>query len=93
MPLIPGNHPSVISQNIRELRNAGHPENQAIAIAMHTAHHGSPPAMHTPKHKKSGGAPHGAEEPMQPIKGKAPRPAVAPPLPAPIGPTASLLGR
>ena len=34
MPLLKGSSQSVISQNIRELRNAGKPERQAVAIAM-----------------------------------------------------------
>ena len=38
MPLLKGSDPSVISENIRTERNAGRPEDQAIAIAMHTAH-------------------------------------------------------
>ena len=37
MPLIPGNDEHIISTNIKELRNAGHAEPQAIAIAMKTA--------------------------------------------------------
>lgn len=35
MPLLNGSSHEVISENIRELRNAGHPEDQAIAIALH----------------------------------------------------------
>ena len=37
MPLKKGSSKKVISENIRELRHAGHPEKQAIAIAMHQA--------------------------------------------------------
>jgi hypothetical protein len=37
MPLLPGKSQSVISENIREMRNAGHPENQAVAAAMRKA--------------------------------------------------------
>jgi hypothetical protein len=37
MPLLKGKSNSVISQNIRELRNSGRPEKQAVAIAMSTA--------------------------------------------------------
>lgn len=35
MPLLNGSSHEIISENIRELRNAGHPEDQAIAIALH----------------------------------------------------------
>lgn len=35
MPLLPGTSHAVISENIRELRSSGHPEDQAIAIALH----------------------------------------------------------
>lgn len=44
MPLLPGKSQSVISENIREMRNAGHPEDQAVAAAMRNAK--------TPKKKK-----------------------------------------
>lgn len=37
MPLLPGSDKGVISENIRELRNSGRPEQQAIAIAMSKA--------------------------------------------------------
>jgi hypothetical protein len=37
MPLLPGSDHHIISENVRELRNAGHPEDQAIAIALHKA--------------------------------------------------------
>lgn len=33
MPLKPGHSPDVISSNIKELRNSGYPQQQAIAIA------------------------------------------------------------
>lgn len=33
MPLIAGKSPEVIQFNIREMRNAGHPENVAVAAA------------------------------------------------------------
>jgi hypothetical protein len=33
MPLIKGSSKEIIGSNIAELRKAGHPENQAIAIA------------------------------------------------------------
>ena len=37
MPLLPGSADHIISTNISELRNAGHAEPQAIAIAMKQA--------------------------------------------------------
>lgn len=37
MPLFKGSSQSIISQNIRELRNSGKPEAQATAIAMSKA--------------------------------------------------------
>jgi len=37
MPLLKGSSDSVISQNIRELRNSGRPEKQAVAIAYSVA--------------------------------------------------------
>lgn len=37
MPLLKGRSRGVVSANIRELRNAGHPEVRAIAIAVKTA--------------------------------------------------------
>ena len=40
MPLLKGSSKEVISQNIKELRHSGYPENQAVAIAMKTARTG-----------------------------------------------------
>lgn len=37
MPLKKGKTQRVISENIAELRRAGHPEKQAVAIALDTA--------------------------------------------------------
>ncbi len=37
MPLKKGKSPEVISENIRELIHAGHPQKQAIAIALSEA--------------------------------------------------------
>jgi hypothetical protein len=37
MPLLKGSSQSVISENIREMRKAGHPEAQAIAASMRMA--------------------------------------------------------
>ena len=41
MPLLKGSSQSVISQNIREMRNAGKPEKQAVAIALKNARRGT----------------------------------------------------
>lgn len=45
MPLLPGKSQSVISENIREMRNAGHPEDQAVAAAMRKAGRMKKPKM------------------------------------------------
>ena len=37
MPLKPGKSKAIISQNIREMVAAGHPQKQAVAAAMRTA--------------------------------------------------------
>jgi hypothetical protein len=37
MPLKKGSSPKVISQNIREMRQAGHPQDQSVAAAMQAA--------------------------------------------------------
>jgi len=37
MPLTPGSSPGVISSNISEMVNAGHPKRVAVAAALHTA--------------------------------------------------------
>jgi hypothetical protein len=37
MPLLKGTTPAIISANIAELRRAGHPEAQAVAIAYREA--------------------------------------------------------
>lgn len=51
MPLMKGSSREVISENIREMRNAGHPEDQAVAAAMRMAH-GKPPAKKKPQPPK-----------------------------------------
>lgn len=53
MPLMHGSGQHVISSNIRELRKAGHPENQAIAIAMREAGKAKPKKADPPKKKKT----------------------------------------
>ena len=64
MPLMNGSSNEVVSQNIRELRNAGHPEDQAIAIAMKQA--GKGPKK--PKNeKKAAAAPSSPKQPTQPL--------------------------
>ena len=50
MPLIHGSSREVISHNIREMMRAGHPQNQAVAAALHVAHHHA-------RHLASGGSP------------------------------------
>jgi hypothetical protein len=37
MPLHKGNSKRVVSENIREMVNAGHPQRQAVAAALSTA--------------------------------------------------------
>jgi hypothetical protein len=61
MPLLPGDDQSVISENIRDMRIAGHPEDQAVAAAMKNAG-----KMKTPKMKKKGMKKVGMKKPMMP---------------------------
>lgn len=37
MPLKKGKGKKVVAQNIREMQKAGHPHDQAVAAALHTA--------------------------------------------------------
>lgn len=37
MPLLPGNDREIIAHNVREMLQAGHPEDQAVAAALHNA--------------------------------------------------------
>jgi hypothetical protein len=66
MPLLPGDDQSVISENIREMRNAGHPEDQAVAASMRMAG-----KMKKPKMKKKGMKKMGMKKPMMPRMKKA----------------------
>ncbi len=45
MPLLNGSSPAIVSENIREMRNAGHPEAQAVAVAMKQARPKRAPTM------------------------------------------------
>ena len=42
MPLRKGSSQKTISHNIREMRAAGHPQDQAVAAAMNVARHNPP---------------------------------------------------
>jgi hypothetical protein len=50
MPLLKGHSKGIISENIREMRAAGHPEAQAVAAALHNADK-SKRGGDPPKHK------------------------------------------
>lgn len=71
MPLMLGNSKHIVGENIRELRNSGRPEAQAIAIAMRKAGLGAKKRKRTPS-------------PLAPLKaediGKTMRPHLTPPL-------------
>ena len=60
MPLLKGSSDEVKSSNIRELVNAGHPQDQAIAIAYKMAgeHKAKKPKGHKPAVGKPEGASH-----------------------------------
>lgn len=62
MPLLKGNSKNVVGDNIRELRKAGHPEDQAVAIAMKNAR-GTAPGVND------------EDDPPMPAKPKMPKPA------------------
>jgi len=50
MPLIHGSSPEIISHNIKEMISSGHPQNQAVAAALHVANHHA-------RHLAAGGSP------------------------------------
>lgn len=41
MPLLKGDSNDIVSSNVRELRNSGYPEQQAVAIALNQAGRGN----------------------------------------------------
>lgn len=54
MPLLPGKDPSVIQTNIREMIQAGHPENQAVAAAYANARRHGDGEKHLREAKRPG---------------------------------------
>lgn len=48
MPLLSGSDHHIIAENVRELRRAGHPEDQALAIALHKSRDGADPSYTDP---------------------------------------------
>lgn len=54
MPLLHGSSKEVISQNIRELRHSGYPEDQAVAIAYSKAGKSKNKKKKSKKGKKRG---------------------------------------
>lgn len=66
MPLLNGDAPEIISQNISELRQAGHPEDQSVAIAYSQAGKSKKKNPHAHKnlgkflHPRKDGKPHGS---------------------------------
>ncbi len=54
MPLVKGYSPKVVSKNIKELKESGHPQAQAVAIALDTARRAGGPQK-KPEEKKSDG--------------------------------------
>lgn len=52
MPLLKGSSDAIVSQNIRELRNSGKPEKQAVAIALSEARRSKKKPKKKPKKDK-----------------------------------------
>jgi hypothetical protein len=45
MPLLKGSSDDIVSENIREMRKAGHPADQAVAAALKNAGRGKKPKV------------------------------------------------
>jgi hypothetical protein len=73
MPLTPGKSRKVVSANIREMIDAGHPRNQAIAAALSTAR----------RSRAEGGQ---LKEPREPVAALEPRPIAAQTIKTHTGP-------
>ena len=54
MPLLPGKTPDIIQHNVREMIQAGHPENQAVAAAYANARRHGAGEKHLREAKRPG---------------------------------------
>ncbi|MBX6315857.1 MAG: hypothetical protein IRY99_23535, partial [Isosphaeraceae bacterium] len=61
MPLLAGTDRATIAHNIREMERAGHPHDQAVAAALHTAYGDRRPHKARHSDRESGVDPHGSE--------------------------------